>query len=508
MNKKFDIFGMLKEEFSKGKHSVQYDKFDSMIFKDITKQAENLKKIPERYDDIPTIDPLPQDVFNLFFKYQTKFVEDEKIDPAYLINKTALQKAIDSEDFTKLKSITALDEVSSAVATVKFIQNIIPLLREQKSNMKQLQQDQQNKLKQQIQKQKLLQQLQNTKNKKQKQQLQQQIQKLNNQINQINQHMQKTLSQSKKQMRQSAINQAVRRTAKDVQQIKNDMDNLIFTYGNEISQLSKVDKEQRLKLAELLMFNSKIKELAKILGKVRFILNQVKKEKIPKRVQEIYSISMGNDISRLIPSETVKLYNKALRRDFYKRFIDKQLLQYALKDKQTKGKGDFVVCIDVSGSMNGIRELWAKAVALAILHHAIKQKRGFAMILFSEDVKEIFKFDRKHPPTLEDITTIAESYAGGGTNFERPLTKAVEILQHMKKGDILFITDGECEVSGMFLDRFNKFRKETKTKVVSVVILGETRVPEKFSDVAMRISDLVDMDRIVENTNKVLNAVL
>ena len=47
------------------------------------------------------------------------------------------------------------------------------------------------------------------------------------------------------------------------------------------------------------------------------------------------------------------------------------------------------------------------------------------------------------------VMDLAEYFPGGGTDFQRPLDAALECLQHarFKKGDVIFITDGECQVA-------------------------------------------------------------
>src|SRR3972149_5183062 len=82
-----------------------------------------------------------------------------------------------------------------------------------------------------------------------------------------------------------------------------------------------------------------------------------------KRGSEVYDISLGNDIGRIIPAELSFLRHKALRKDFLKRLIEGRLLQYYLKEE--KGRGPLVVCVDGSSSMEGHKEMWAKAVCLS-----------------------------------------------------------------------------------------------------------------------------------------------
>ena len=50
--------------------------------------------------------------------------------------------------------------------------------------------------------------------------------------------------------------------------------------------------------------------------------------------------------------------------------------------------------------------------------------------------------------SLEDKLAAAETFLGGGTNFERPIREAIRLMdaEGFEKADVVFITDGECEL--------------------------------------------------------------
>ena len=43
----------------------------------------------------------------------------------------------------------------------------------------------------------------------------------------------------------------------------------------------------------------------------------------------------------------------------------------------------------------------------------------------------------------------AETFLNGGTNFETPMRKAMSLIEEdgFEKADVVFITDGECELN-------------------------------------------------------------
>jgi len=503
---KFNLNKFFNNIISKTKQTVIHDSFDEMTFNELKEKSETIQEIPQKVD-FPTINELLFDTFNTFYKYDPKFHNDEEIQEDYLINKEMLQKAMKTEEYRKLRVITKLDEVNSAVATASFIETVIQEIKKRDPNiekkleeLKQQQQERLNLIQQLSQAQSSLQQAQSQLNqnpqnqqlKQQVNQMQQQVNQLQQHLNQLNQQIQQQVSNINKSVRQIAVSKAINKASQDTKEINNAI--MAFGWGKEASTLQKVPAEERIKFANALMQNQKLLKLVRELGKMKRLLISTRKSKVKRQTSEIYDVSMGDDIARLIPAELAKLTIPELKMDFFKRFAEKQLLQYSLRDKESKGKGDIVVCLDLSGSMSGAKEIWAKAVSLACLELAVREKRGYALITFGTDVKKVRQFDRHNLPSLGDVIDVAEEWysSSEGTNYEKPLTKATELLKDYKEADILFITDGECRVSQEFAESFYDFRRRTDTKVVSVMIGNYSiKTLEILSDKVVRVEDFL-----------------
>jgi len=73
---------------------------------------------------------------------------------------------------------------------------------------------------------------------------------------------------------------------------------------------------------------------------------------------------------------------------------------------------------------------------------------------------------------MEKVMDLAEYFPGGGTDFEKPLDAALECLKNSryKKGDIVFITDGECQVGEDWAQRFRKEKDRLGFSLFSILI--------------------------------------
>jgi uncharacterized protein with von Willebrand factor type A (vWA) domain len=90
---------------------------------------------------------------------------------------------------------------------------------------------------------------------------------------------------------------------------------------------------------------------------------------------------------------------------------------------------------------------------------------------------------------------LAEYFPGGGTDFQTPLDSALECLEQsrFKKGDIVFITDGECQVSPEWADQFRQQKEKLGFSLFSILIdVGSSSLGtlKEFSDRITTIKQL------------------
>ena len=91
----------------------------------------------------------------------------------------------------------------------------------------------------------------------------------------------------------------------------------------------------------------------------------------------------------------IALHHPILRKDFHRRFLDQELLQYSLRGVEEKGKGPMIVCLDGSSSMAGDKEIWSKAVTLTLLEIARTPAPAvsFDLLFFGADTASDPRFE-------------------------------------------------------------------------------------------------------------------
>lgn len=274
-----------------------------------------------------------------------------------------------------------------------------------------------------------------------------------------------------------------------------------LTWGLGLGGGHRSSPGQQLELGKRLATNPKLRRLAQMVGRMRESAFRLRKTMFERANEETYAVDRGGELSRLLPHELVSLRHPVLRRDFQRRLVEKQLQIYELRGAEEKGRGPMVVCLDGSSSMAGDKELWSKAVTLTLLDIARRQRRLFRFICFSAADQPLWTLDLnpgKHYEIEErKVYELAEYFPGGGTDFETPLTAALNCLgkARYRRGDIVLITDGECRVSSSWREEFQNQKEQLGCFVFSVLIDVGTSIIDtvrEFSDRVTSVRQLTD----------------
>lgn len=265
---------------------------------------------------------------------------------------------------------------------------------------------------------------------------------------------------------------------------------LMRAWGVGPGELERMPFDQRARLAERLR-TGRLAQWAELIGRFRQMASGERARKVENAPGELVGVTLGNDLSRVIPSELANLGLPELRAVFAVRYAAGELMLYDSQGEQTTGQGAIIACVDTSHSMyeagpGGVtREAWAKACALALLDQARDAGRDFVGILFSAaDKIQVFRFPAGRPAGIDQVLDFAETFLGGGTSYQAPLTAAGALLGEefnaaaRTRGDIVMITDDECGVTEEWMRGWNDAKHLLGFRVFGVAI-GAPRAPPK-----------------------------
>jgi uncharacterized protein with von Willebrand factor type A (vWA) domain len=273
-----------------------------------------------------------------------------------------------------------------------------------------------------------------------------------------------------------------------------------FSGGSDYSQETQLKIADKIQLAQRLQASPKLQAIAELAGKKIAIAAKIQRSKVKEGRTEIIGVTTGNDLTRILPCELVKLTQPALFPIFAKGYIERSLLQRELISREPLARGPIIICLDSSGSMAGKEEIWSKAITLALLSIAVSQKRHCRILHFTGKVERIDDFAGEIPDTNRVIDCIEKFYNGSSTCFTAALTGALaSIQQHeqTKKADVVLITDGLDTPSSSFMEQWQADRKKYEFSCYGILIAGgnigsyESTI-SKLCDRYVQIEDLTD----------------
>lgn len=494
---------MIMNEIDRDIYHDCVDRYEAM--------SENLEAGLKEY---APFDYLSEDIFNSLFKYNAKLHEEEDMRAFSKFNHKLMGEMMESEEYEKLRKSTKFDLMGSAIGTEVMQQSAMEKIMH---------------FKEQLQKQRqtgqpmdgadageLIEQMNQAKGTQNAiddligsvpggvqgmtPQQASQLAALQHQLQQEEELIEDNIKGQ--QQLQEGMDEAMEQGSKKANDMVTEVRDIVSAWGLESGQSNRrISLDKRRKSIERVRRSSRLKELTDLIGRFKTLALKEKKQKV-KDGHSIKSVTVGDKLESLIPSEWAQLAHPTLKKNFMKRFNEKQLLQYQKEDTRSKGRGPCVFCHDKSWSMeDDSKDDWATALGLATLEVAQKERRDFAYVPYNGGVMTDKVKDIRHGELdPDDIMDIAELSPYGGTDFEAPLRKALEFLESSsyKKGDILFVTDGECGVREEFLKEFNQKKLEKKFFVHTVLInIGggaSDGTVKLFSDHITTISSVADLD--------------
>lgn len=298
----------------------------------------------------------------------------------------------------------------------------------------------------------------------------------------------------------STIRQAVREACAKAQQEIGERESELaaYSYGTQPGQPGQGGGMQAKRdLAKRLGGSSKLKRIAQLAGRLRRVAAEKQRSKTNYAREEINSVEQGADLDRVLPSELAALATDDETQElvFFQKLLERKALQYSLKGREREGRGPIIICMDESGSMSGQPEEWSKAVALALLDIAQRQKRSWVFVHFDSRVSRVDVV--KHGAVEQGkLLECMLHFTGGGTSFEEPLQEALRRIDAdggFKKADVLLVTDGCCYTGPAFDDEFAAQKKAREMSVFTVLVngAGAGGCVTKWSDQVFQLEDLL-----------------
>jgi uncharacterized protein with von Willebrand factor type A (vWA) domain len=482
---------------------VESDSYDRSAFGALLADAPSLAEVAEAGAAIvPHFRELLEDVFCLLFKLEPRLRAAAEVAPAAVLNRTLVEAFRDHPLLDHLRAETQLDETKSGLGTVLLAEQVLAWLREERLlprgdllDLWDLEQ-REDELRERAEEADAMDRLAEEGDEASRAAATRAREAAANAAALAEARLRQKARQVGERLAEmpARARGALPAAAAGLTRQLSEAGQESASWGTGLGAGGRTSAARQIELGRRLATNPKLRKLARLVGRMRAQAFALRRRSLERTSEEIFDVRPGGDLERLLPPELLALHHPLLRRDFARRLIEGELLTYALRGAEERGRGPMIVCLDGSSSMAGDKEIWSKAVALTLLEIARRQRRLFRFICFSSADTPLYTLDlnpREHWEVREDrALDVAEYFPGGGTDFETPLSAAAGCLgaARYRRGDVILITDGECQVSPEWRDRFQRDKRRLDFSLYSVLIDVGPSAVETLRDISDRVT--------------------
>ena len=456
---------------------LQSSKLEDCIYRDLSRDDENLESIQQKA--VPKLHSFPalsRDVFQSFYSlFPKRNAPDRLTAEAQKFNAKLLDHVTEDADYPTIKSICEGRELPAYEAASEFtakigaqLDDLLPELGGKNGALKTLEKLQAARNEAQ---QKLTELWEQMRDSVQNPTLEQAVIDAANQAESKTQQAEAVAKMVDTTARQNkaAISECVSAAVSAAAEKAKEVQIILGAWSDDTGKMEK--NAVNTELLQKVRQNPALLEISKHLGRFREIFAQGKRNGYAYGRGETYALELGNDLSRAIGSEFAMLASPQTLPLFVKKYQQRRLKQYRRREPVHKGMGDIICCLDESGSTRGDAAAWGKAVALTLLDIAAENRRKFALIHFagsSECKVDVFLPGQY---SVQDKMNAAETFLGGGTNFKQPLDEAIQLMDTgFENADIVFLTDGLCELPEDYLETLRKEQAARKFTVTGILL--------------------------------------
>jgi len=241
-----------------------------------------------------------------------------------------------------------------------------------------------------------------------------------------------------------------------------------------------------------------IERIAKLAGRMFLALQDARANQPSQAPEEIYSVELGNVLGRLLPSELAHL-GQPTEVLLIERIAERKALQYAVRGQEQARRGPLVLALDESGSMQGYRNEWSKAAAVALARVALSDGRSCSVVHYSTSCQVTYL----KPGDDQAVFALITHFLSGGTDIARALNKSAhEVTKMERKGergaDVVLVTDGEDSNDGAqerAIEEIKKLGSKLWTVMIQCSVNEETSIRKlAHKYVELETSNLVNGD--------------
>ena len=238
-----------------------------------------------------------------------------------------------------------------------------------------------------------------------------------------------------------------------------------------------LDSKELSRLFKEFQSNPLIRQISKLAGCYKQVALGCNNLRSRSGLDDFTGIIQGCELSRVLPSEFLRVALPEFETDLLRRFAEGQLMIRHFESNDPAGLGPLVVTLDQSGSMSGPKVEHAKAIGLVFAWLARSQGRWCGLVSFSGGTGHSVLALPPDTPKTGELLNWATQFIGGGSDQDLPVREMPAIFQEIGAPvgitDLVYISDAQLNIKIKDAEAFLEWKASVKAKLTSLVIGAE-----------------------------------
>lgn len=188
----------------------------------------------------------------------------------------------------------------------------------------------------------------------------------------------------------------------------------------------------------------RLQRINDLAGRMYRVLRAAQRRRVKGVPEDVVGVRTGSDVERLVPDE-IALWacGGGARVDLAIRIEEGRAVHLEVEGTEHNKRGPLVVALDESGSMDGDRDIWAKAAMTALTRLAWNDRRPVKVVHFSTATRT----HELRPGNYAALQRAQLTFLNGGTLTGAALSVAADEVEAWRRhgvqgADVVLISDG------------------------------------------------------------------
>ncbi|MFD2371575.1 hypothetical protein ACFSO0_16735 [Brevibacillus sp. GCM10020057] len=247
------------------------------------------------------------------------------------------------------------------------------------------------------------------------------------------------------------------------------------SWGHDLGRLRRQSFEQYLKWVEKLKRHPDLlaflEEVGRNVQHFRVRRKEMRTKQLP---EEYYDLRQSGDIAHMLPGEAVLLADPDYETYFMLKWVEQKLMTYDTSGwVEEPPKGPVICMLDTSHSMRGAKLRLAQVFVMTFAALAMLEKRNFVLLLFGAkgELREQQLYHKQ--PDWAAFYSLAQMAFGGGTHFDSPMKRGIELVQadkSLRGADFVMVTDGVGGISRYVQEQLAELGKRMQVRLHTLIV--------------------------------------